>query len=369
MDNTITLQGNFVSNGKRVDLNVPCGVDWIRVYNMTALNQGTADLGYEFYFQKNMTSGSGIGWVKLGSTDANNSVTVGQLAVGSGFVPLNQGYSSGISSQVRDSIRLSSPVAFSAISNATQPVVTTASTAGLQAGDVVYLSQTAGNIDDAALLGIPFQVDTIVSNTSFRIANALDQAPGNAGTDGFWRRVVVGNTFYPELRYIVAITTSGSVGALTASALQPVIVTSVDSGYLVGQEVTFNVPNAVNGMVEINSLSAPIIAVDPATPSIFQVSLDTTGFTPFVFPDNAELSLINNEYTPAHVVPAGMNTAVALAAIPVVDILSDATVNQLIMGVTLLGGNATPGGSAGPAGASGDVMFWQAGAVYSTNGM
>lgn len=369
MDNTITLQGNFVATGKRVDLSIPCGADWIRVYNLTALEQSTADLPFEFYWQKNMASGEGIAWVNQGA-QVNNPVGVGGLVAGTGFVPLNQGYNSGISSQVRDSIRLSAPVAFTAVSNATQPVVTTGNTAGLQEGDVVYLSQTSGAIDANDLLGIPFEIDNIVANTSFRIKNVLEQAPGNAGTNGFWRRVVVGNTFYPELRYIVNIDTAGNVfGTMTSSVLQPVIVTSVDSGYQVGQEVTFHVSSSLNGMVEIDALSAPIIAVDPDFPSAFQVSLDTTGFTAFTFPLNADLALINNAYTPAHVVPAGEDTATALAAIPVANILSDASKNQLIIGMTLLGGNTTPGGIAGPAGSSGDVMFWQAGAVYSTNGM
>lgn len=368
MDNTITLQGNFVATGNRVDLPVPCGADWIRVYNMTALTQAAANLPFEFYWQKNMASGSGIAWTKDGAV-ANDPVTVGAIAAGGGFVPLNQGYSSGISSQVRDSIRLSAPVAFTAVSNATRPIVSTANTAGLQVGDVVFLSQTAGAIDANDMLGIPFEIDLIVANTSFRIKNILEQAPGSVGTNGFWRRVVVGNTFYPELRYIINIATAGAFGALTATVLQPVVVTSVDSGYQVGQEVTFHVPSVLNGMVQIDALSAPIIAVDPAFPSAFQVSLDTTGFTPFLFPTNASLVLVNNEYTPAHVVPAGEDTATALAAIPVANILSDASFNQLIIGITLLGGNATPAGVAGPAGASGDVMFWQAGAVYSTNGM
>lgn len=366
-DNTITLQGNFVSTGKRVDLPIPCGADWIRVYNMDALSQNTVDLAYEFYWQKNMTSGGGIGWVLQGA-QVNDPVSVGALVAGTGFLPLNQGYSSGISAQVRNSTKLSAPIAFTAVTDATRPVVTTASTAGLQNGDVVYLSQDAGAIDAGDLLGIPFEVDLVITDTSFRIKNILEQMPGNAGTNGFWRRLVVPNTFYPELRYIVNIATTGAFGTLTATVLAPVITTSVDSGYVVGQEVTFHVSSAINGMVQIDALSAPIIAVDPATPSVFQVSLDTTGFSAFLFPTNADIALIR-AYTPAHVVPAGEDTATALAAIPVVDILSDASVNQLIIGMTLLGGNLTPGATAGPAGALNDVMFWQAGAVYSTNGM
>jgi len=365
-DDTIISQGSFTADGTRKVLSIRSDVDWMYVYNMTALTQTAANLQSTFYWQRGMAPGSGIVYTKLGAV-ANDPLTIGAIAAGTGFTLVNQGYSSGISSQVVNSIQLSAPIAFTAISNATRPVVTTANTSDLQVGDVVYLSQISGAIDANDLLGIPFEVDLIVVNTSFRIKNILEQAPGGAGTNGFWRRVVVPNTFYPELRYIVNIATTGAFGTLTATVLKPVIVTSVDSGYLVGQEVTFNVTNVLNGMTQINLLSAPVIAVDPAFPSAFQVRLDATGFTPFVFPLNADLALVNNNYTPATVVPAGENTAEALAAVPVVDILSDATVNQLILGMQLSGGNVTPGATAGPAGASGDVMFWVAGKSFSVN--
>lgn len=355
MDNTIMTQGNFISTGGTENLSIPSGADWIRVYNMTALEQAAADLPYEFYWQLGMTPGGGISWTKDGATSATDSVTVGALAVGTGFLPLNQGFNTGVSAQIKNSSQVSQPVAFTAISNNVNPQITTASIAGsgvaLQTGDVVRLSQTAGAIDANNLLGIDFQV-TVNNDTHFTITNALEQAPGAGGTNGFWRKVTVGNTFYPELRYIVDIATGATTNVRT----------SVDHGYQIGQLVTFNIPSTLNGTTQLNQLSGAIISVP--SEDVFVVDIDSSSFTPFVFPTIAAVAAVNNNYTPAHVVPAGMDTATALSQIPVADILSDATRNQLILGMSLLGGNSTPGGIAGPAGSSGDQMFWQAGTVY-----
>ncbi len=355
MDNTIMMQGNFTSTGKTVNLSIPSGADWIRVYNFTALDQAAADLPFEFYWQLGMDPGGGIAWTKDALTSAEESVTVGALTVGAGFLPLNQGYNSGISAQVRNSTQVSKPVAFSATSNNVNPQITTtsilASGVVLETGDVVRLSQDSGSIDANDLLGIDFQI-TVDNDTHFTITNALSQAPGAGGTNGFWRKVTVGNTFYPEFRYIVDI----------AAGLTTLITTSVDHGYLVGQLVTFNITSTLNGMTQLNQLTGPILSIFSA--SSFEVDIDTSSFTPFQFPTIAAVAAINNAYTPATVVPAGMDTATALDAIPVANILSDATRNQLIIGMSLLGANIAANGAAGPAGAVGDSMFWQAGTVY-----
>ena len=222
----------------------------------------------------------------------------------------------------------------------------------LQAGDFVRLSQAVGGFDAKSLLGINFQIDTVVANTSFRIANALQQAVG-AGTNGFWRRVNISSIFYPQFRYIVNIT--------TANPLAPIITTSVDHGYIVGQEVRFHVTSTANGMVEINELTAPITAV---TASTFTVDLDTTGFTAFVFPTTAAYPAAG--YTPATVGPVGEDTATALDAVPPADILSDATVNTAIIGMELSAGTAA-GVNVGPAGEVDDVIYWVAGKSFSVN--
>lgn len=353
MDNTIIQQGRFTSDGTRKVLSIRSDLDWMYVYNYTQLAQATADRNAYFYWQRGMTSGGGVFWRKLGAV-ANDPLTMGALTAGYGFTLLNEGYSSGVSAQLGNSTQVGPAVAFTATSNNVNPQITTGSTATLQTGDVVRLYQTAIDADD--LLGIDFQI-TVNDGTHFTITNALQQAPGAGGTNGFWRRVTVGNTFYPEARYIVNIS--------VANPLAPVVTTSVDHGYVVGQLVTFNVPSSLNGMTQIDNLSAPITAV---TASTFTVDLDTTGFSAFVFPTIAQVGAVNGNYTPAKVVPAGEDTASALVAVPQANILSDAFVNQAIIGMVLggAGGSATAAQD-GPAGANNDVMYWVAGKSFSVS--
>lgn len=329
MDGTILQQGRFTSDGTRTTLAIRSDVDWMYVYNETAIAQAAADLGAVFYWQRGMAQGRGIVTTKLG-TVANDPTTIGQIAALAGFTLVNEG-----------SDALVGPaVAFTATSNATQPIVSTGSTAGLQAGDVVRLSQLASTPPDAEpLLGIDFQIDTIVANTSFRIANALATAPGAAGTAGFWRKVNIDSPFYPQTRYIVNIT----------QAAQAVVRTSVAHGYVPGQEVKFNISSSLNGMVELNGVTATIVS---ATTNTFTVDVDTTGMTAFTFPT----TVLWVPYTPASVTPAGQNTAFALANN--LNTLADASLNTSIIGMQLAAGISSP------AGQNGDVIYWVAGKSY-----
>lgn len=347
MSNAIIQQGRFTSNGLRKTLSIRSDVDWMKVYNYSATAQAANDRPIEFYWQRGMAAGRGLKTVKLGATEANDTLTAAEVGAGQGFTLVNQG---------SDAV-VSSALAFTAISNAPQPVITMAQASAetLQAGDVIRLSQVAGPQDAKALLGIDFQVDNIVlagAGSSARIANALANVVG-AGTNGFWRKVNISSIFYPQTRYIVNIT--------TANPLAPIITTSVNHEYVIGQEVRFHVSSALNGMVEINELTAPITAV---TASTFTVDLDTTGFTAFAFPTTAAYPAAG--YTPAFVGPVGEDTATALNAVPVADILSDATVNTAIIGMELSAGTAA-GVNVGPAGENGNVMYWVAGKSFSVN--
>lgn len=353
MAETIIQQGRFTSDGLRKILPIRSDVDWMKVYNESTYLDLTIDRPTDFYWQRGMAAGLGLKTVKLGAS-AGDPLTNGQVGAGQGFTLINQG---------TDAV-VSSGVAFTAVSNVVRPIVSTANTAILQAGDVVRLSQPAGGLDAKSLLGIDFEVDTIVANTSFRIASALQQAVG-AGTAGTWRKVNTNSIFYPSVRYIVNIENDGTViNNLTSSALEPIIVTSVSHNYVTGQEVRFHITSIVNGMVEINELTAPIIETDADNPFIFQVSLDTTGFTAFVFPTTANYPAAG--YTPAYVGPVGEDTAVALNANPVENILSDATVNVAIIGMQLSAGTAA-GVNVGPAGEDTNVMYWVAGKSFSVN--
>ena len=77
-------------------------------------------------------------------------------------------------------------VATTASTNATRPVVTTASTAGISVGTVVRMSNTA----QTDVNGIDMIVGAVTLNTNFTLlaaGNALATAPGAIGGAGFYK--------------------------------------------------------------------------------------------------------------------------------------------------------------------------------------
>ena len=233
---------------------------------------------------------------------------------------------------------LGNPVAITGSSNVVQPIISTASTFGLSAGSVVRLSGVTGQPD---MGGIDFVIDTVNANTNFRIANALANAPGAAGTAGFYRIINFNPLFYPRNRTIANI----------SQAVQAVVTTTVPHGYTVGQQLRFNIP-AVSGMIQLNPtsqnnyLSATVVTVIDA--NNFSINIDTSSFTAFSFPTVTQMPSTFPE-----VIPFGENTALALSL--GVDILGDATVNTGFLGMTLAAGALMPAGSAN------DVIYWRSG--------
>jgi len=142
MSNAIIQQGRFVSDGLNKTLAIRSDVDWMTVYNETKTIDNTVNRPTNFYWQRGMAAGRGLKVVKMGAV-AGDYLTNGQTAANAGFTLVNQG---------SDAL-VSAGVAFTAISNATAPVVSTADTSLLQVGDVVRLSQPAGGLDAAALDG------------------------------------------------------------------------------------------------------------------------------------------------------------------------------------------------------------------------
>lgn len=363
--------------GAQQIIQIPSGVDWIKVYNYTKAGQnglntvyfnGTANAfaGYEFYWQRGMAAGTGMVKYK-----ANGAATVDQDTLVSGGFTLYDP-----SGQTPGALPLvGSPVATTASTNATRPVVSTGSTAGLQVGSVVRLSNTAQN----DVNGIDMVVGTVVANTSFTLltsTNALATAPGAIGGAGFYRIVNTSPLFYPRRRYVTNITqaTNAQVSTTIAHGLTP------------GQAVRFSIP-AVSGMTQLSS--SPFNNYEPCTvvqvidDYNFTINIDTTSFTAFTWPTIAQQP---SDFP--QVVPFGEDTAGALASpfaqVPTIagqqifntntGILADSTVNTGFLGMILgSGGNGTALTTpiTGPAGTvhftSGnvidvtDTMFWVAG--------
>jgi hypothetical protein len=401
MDGTIIGQGSFSANyatnvnptpgsvtqqvGDQKIIKVPSGTDWISVVDFTqsglngassVFSGGAASTlaGTSYYWQRGMPSGSAIVSYKGNglATSSTNTILAGGFTLYDPTVP---------------GVYLGNPVITTATTNATQPVVSTASTAGLSVGSIVRLSNTA----QTNLNGIDMVVSAITANTSFTLlntANALATAPGVVGGAGFYR-IVNSNVplFYPYRRVITNI----------SQATNAVVSTSSAHGYVAGQAIRFNIPLALpivspavsSGMIQLNPtaynnyLYATVVTVIDAYD--FTINIDTTGFSPFVFPTAVPSQV---PITPPEVFPIGENTSAALLSTqpqtPIdifgnqiymtnTGILSDSTVNTGFLGVILGSGGAgsTPTtNTSGPAGIvsfstgnvqTGDLMFWRAG--------
>lgn len=328
MDAAIIQSGSFTSTGLATTLQIRSGFDWIQVYNQTAIAQAAADLGSVFYWQFGMPSGRGIVTRKLG-TVANDPTTITQIAVNAGFTPVD---SSGNP--------LSAAIATTNISGANPPLITTATAP--QVGQIVRLYS---NPNAREINGYDFSVQA-VGGGGFTIGGAFNAAVnGNGAQNGTYRVVNFDPLYYPRSRYIMNI----ARGATTTITL------TVPSGYVVGQAVRFVVPSQF-GTVELDQQVGTITAVNDALATqTITVAIDSTNYTAFAFPLNA-----NYPFSPAMVVPVGENTAYAIAQAQ--NILSDATYNTGYIGVILAAGVDSPAGQAA------DEIFWVAGkSSYTQN--
>jgi hypothetical protein len=295
---TIIQQGRFTSDGNTKILRVRSDVDWMKIINYTVADDDTqtTGIGVEYYWQRGMSDDTGIEYKKSNAANAAQLVTA--LASG-GFTRIDSSNNP-----------LGAKVAITAGTNAVQPVMSTGDTSGLVAGDVVRLSGMTGQ---ESLSGIDFQVDTIVANTSFRIAYAMANTPGAVATAGFWRKVKYDPIYYPQYRYIANITRASNA----------VVTCTVDHGFTVGQKVRMVVPSEFS-MIEMDGLQATITAV---TSSTITLDIDSSSFTAFTFALPADAP-----FSPALVVPLGQDTAQSLSSS--VDVLADAADNQAYIGMT-----------------------------------
>ena len=387
MDGTILCQGTFrtpgsnvtnntIANGNQMIVQIPSNADFMWVYDYsqfaaagtdTATFQGVADgsTGMRWYWQRGMPAGQAMVEYK---TNAANSLNA-DLILSGGFT---------LYDPTSPSLPvLSAPVATTAVTNATRPVVSTASTAGISVGTIVRLSNNA-QTDDT---GPDFVVGAVTLNTSFTLltaSNPLANVPGAiGGGTGFYRIVNRDYLFYPRNRFIVNIT----------QAVNPQVSTSAPHGMTAGQAVRFNIP-AVSGMVQLNATAqnnyqyGSILSV--LDDYNFFIDIDTSAFTAFSWPTVAQQPSSYPIMT-----PVGENTSVALgypanlqvqtpqvAGVQIYNtqtgILADATVNTGFLGMILgIGGNGNSLGTPilGPAGSIAnisnvqfpDVMYWVAG--------
>lgn len=350
MTDTTILQGRFTSTGNPVQIPLISGWDWIKVYNETTLYAAGGGEGAEFYFQNGMTNGRGIVYTKEATIGA---LVPSQIAAGAGFFYLDSSVAT-----------IGANTALTAITAANPPVVTSNGN-GLVPGNIVRFN-TVNNQPE--LGGIDFTVTASTTNT-FTIGN-INLVNSTASTSGFWTLIANDNSWYPNNRTITYV----------SSETQAKIYFSVTHGYQVGQSIRLEFPSQGAGksiwgqFAALDQVQVTIVAVNVAragnepnnggVDNNIVVDFDTSAFqawnTVFGASSNQAFPASTNiPFTPAQAVPIGEDTGFALSQN--VNILSDATVNTAIIGVTLQAGDSSP------AGASGDVIYWIAGKSFSNN--
>lgn len=325
-----TNQGFFTSNGTAQIIQLPSGVDYMWVKNLTVSYASGAGTGVEFYWQRGMAQGLGTIYTKTSST---NALAVAQVAANAGFFLVN------------NTVNIPGPgLSLSAISTATPPVVSTTNTSSLVNGDIVRIFNTTGA---QQLGGLDFTIGSISAGSSFALSY---MSPIAAATTGTFRRIPYSPYFYPSSRYITHISQS----------TQAIVTLSVTHNYSVGMTVNFIVPTvsaAAYGMTQINGLYGTIVAINQADTygytNTITVDIDTSGFSAFAFPLTTDPG-----FTPAQVIPVGENTATALNNNQ--NILADATLNTGYFGMQLQAGTGSP------AGVTNDLIYWVAGKSFNT---
>ena len=325
-----TNQGTFTSTGQTKILSIRSDVDWMMVYNTTvaAASQTTA-IGVKYYWQRGFPAGAM--W-EMKKSNAANAANLDVYATTGGFTLINTSIDT-----------LGASVALSAISNANPPLVSTANTAGLSNGDVVRIFNVTGA---QQMGGEDFTIGSVITNTSFTLAN---MQPIVAGTTGTFRRVPYDPYFYPPTREIAKI----------SKATQAIVTMTVTHNYTIGQIVRFIIPTVTAttyGMVELNNVQATIVAINAAdadgVTNTITVDVDTTAFTTFAWPLTGDPA-----HTTAQVVPVGEDTAQAISS--GVSVLGDSQRNVAIIGMSLAAGADSPAGQAE------DVIYWVAGKSFS----
>lgn len=332
MDGTILGQGTFTqgATATKQTIAIPSGTDFLEITNFTQSDAGAAANGFKFYWQRGFPSGQGTVLINTAG------VVTSDLTAANAFVLYDP------SNQTPAALNNGS-TGVSGFTQANPAVVTVGSTTGMSAGNIVRFSSLDNQPQYA---GIDFSVGYgTLTGTTFSV-DYLNSTGSTPSTSGDFRIIPFQPLFYPRRRVITNIT----------AATSAVITLSVDHQFTVGQEVRLNFAGgtAVWGSYGVlDGRSVTITAVNTATGvgnNTITVDVDTTGFGAFVFPAATAVP-----FTPAEVVPIGADTATALAQMPPLSSLEDATVNTGFLGMTLASG------ALNPAGVANDVIYWVAG--------
>lgn len=172
--------------------------------------------------------------------------------------------------------------------NASTFVVLMANTGSIVVGDRVKITNLLGAREIA---GYTAQVTAVTANVSITLGYwaSAGLALGAAATQATIKKYIP-NRYYPKERYIANIT----------QAAQAVVSFTMPHDFTPGEIVSFRV-GPLFGMKEINNVPARVLSVtNSSTVSSITINLDTSGFTAFTFPSDADFASVS----PAVCVPS-----------------------------------------------------------------
>lgn len=172
--------------------------------------------------------------------------------------------------------------------NASTFVVSMANTGSIAVGDRVRITNLLGARE---ISGYTAQVTAVTANVSITLGYwaSASLALGAAATQATITKYIP-NRYYPKERYIANIT----------QAAQAVVSFTMPNDFTPGEKVSFRV-SSLFGMKEINNVSARVLSVtNSSSVSSITLDLDTSGFTAFTFPSDANFASVS----PAVCVPS-----------------------------------------------------------------
>ena len=268
--------GKVLSTGGQTAVIIPFIPNYIEISNATSLagtNSGVSrawwetDMGQGAAFLTTSTSATEDLTTFIDAYGGTNSTT-GNTA-GTGFSTIY----AGLSLQYGPTVFLGATGGITQSPSA--PVVTTSAAHGLIVGDVVifqnlYQTATTGM---QQMAGIPFQVVTVPSSTTFTInwnnsgSNYTAISAGGLNANASFKQVL-----YPAL-YAPGDAVISAIGLGTTTTVQTTMPTNV----VVGQEVAFHIPTAW-GTYQLNTLPNTVIPGSPIYGYVIAVK-DSTNFT------------------------------------------------------------------------------------------
>lgn len=286
---TLIASGSFISDGAANTIQFSQPVDYFLVRNRSLW--GTAPTAVvESTWYSNYAAGQATHITEGGGSAMTATATA---AGGLGFTAVDQS--------------VLAPGALvatgTAITNATPAVVADATSPAV--GDIVRMMNTTGMLEIA---GMEFQVTAVTPGVNFTLGYLAAAGFAAAATNADYR-VIPQDRYFPRRRWITAIT----------AANPAVITTSIDHGYVVGDRITVNVPDANFGMIEINGLTATVTAI---TANTITTDINAAAFTAFAFPTSA-------------IAAGGVSFATVVPFGEVSTILTQATDNVSLFGLTL----------------------------------